>query len=1337
MNGENKLINNNTNKQNLKIMRKVLSLFGALLFAGAMMAQTITVDGNNSEWASIPMVTEPGATTVLKYAVPQDGVNLGDGNAIAVMLQTDKTVEADKTVTVYVDADMLNTTGQQGPWFVKTMYRNYELGIKDNGDGITGAKRKTVGGVIEATFPANAMTDPKPGTTFWAMFSYDWGAFYVPNQPADDSWHWSETKYQPTVVKPFAYTALAGTHKFVDAYARHQCLPAGDTLTFDISGASYDTALWASWPVEIAKGAKYTVKADIYSSNSTSCDLYLVEVATNTLVSKLESSKISSPNGEVDLAEWDLSAVAAGKYMLMVKNHVAWSHGKLVSVTFTEVPSGPAPSEAYDYYLSNEYLYKDTKLTKDADGEDVEYFNAEGARIKLTADGWSDFHWNDDKGKGAAIFDGINLSHAGLYTLQFNSRGSGTALDIVVNGVTTTFSGDCAALKVEHVALNRGANVIQFKKNDGWYGVYSLTLILEADAPDYYLKNTYETANSQAWPVIAHDQAVYQNEVGLIKLVDDNVWSDFHWDGPSAVVFDRINLSAAGKYDLTFTVRNGAKQDIVVNGEVVATVQPTGSEVSVKEVALKEGMNTICYQKNDGWGSVKSLTIVPADPCGGELAKSADYYLTHSYLFTCTTLTKDEAGEANEYFNAEGGRIKLNGDGYSDFHWNDDKGKSAVIFDNINLENKGKYDITLIQKNGWDAAAVTVYVNGEVVAAPTLTKGLTEEVVAYDAVMNAGMNTIKIEKKADWPNIGGIKLAAGALVKDTTVITFDLQGGNGPMDAIKAVKGEELPALTALPTREGYFFNGFYDAAEDGVQYYDATGVAVKVWDKADATATLYAQWYNGAPEVEVAVECPDKATAGAPDYYLTNMYYALCTPWTARTVTDSVTGRTDIVYDGGAEVLINADGNWFKLCGDRQYIDWHWDDFAGKSSIVFPNIYVSESGDYDMHWYQRNGGTVDIILNGDTFKTVTAASKDTLSVFRMPLVADQANTVKIVKNNGWPQTLGIMFSKSEVVTEPTIITFDMQGGANGTESVTVLKGNDLPTVTIPVRDGYYFEGYFTEAVGGDQYYNPDGTGMKAWDKTDKTFTLYAHWNDGGTGGECPSAAEAIREDYFFNHMYDALCTELNNTWELDNGEYIYLNAEGERVKITKNGQWMDYYWADPSSVVFDSIYVSKDLICNFKMFFRCDNIDGEPTAGSRSQVWVNDELFGEVTVWISDEGVELDETLIEGIELYADWPNKIKIQKINGWPLIRGIQLVAEGMGVENLAQTSFFVSTANAGQMQINRLEGVSNINIYSISGALVKTLQTTEAGCVINIAPGSYLVSVNGEIQKAIVR
>ncbi len=974
-----------------------------------------------------------------------------------------------------------------------------------------------------------------------------------------------------------------------------------------------------------------------------------------------------------------------------------------------------------DYFLSHPYLFSETKLTATGN-TDYPYKNVEGENIKLGADGWSDFHWD---GPSSCIFDSINISTAGKYYVTVNYRGKTSNGSLVVNGDTTALVLDGKSSYVQLIKLNAGMNTIKVCKGE-WIGVYSIELSTfcpsaeVAQAADYYLNNPYYfecttlTATGDA-------ERPYKNAEGEnIKLNADG-WSDFHWDGPSSCIFDNINMSKAGKYNLIVNYR-GTTNDgwLVVNGDSTS-IALDGSAFK-KIIDLKAGMNTIKLCKGT-WFGVKSIEL--AGLCADDAtAQTADYYLNNTYYYQCTTLYDTIAHDEAVKYNADG-LIKLTSDGWSDFHWD---GTSRVIFDNINLSEAADYTVTITYRN--KGSKVDFIVNDE-------TQVVAFSGSPYEATvaLKAGMNTIKIGKNDGWIGVYSLDLKKVEKI-ETTTITLDANGGTGGETSVVAQKGKAMPDLASLPTRENFFFNGYATETDGGVLYYDENGKSAKNWDKNDETYTLYAQWYNGAPEVAVNVECPDKNAAKVPDYYLNNMYYALCTSWVPRTITDSASGRTDLVYDQGAEVLIMAEGEWVKLCSDRQHVDFHWDDFPGKSAITFTDIYVSEDGDYDMHWYQRNGGKVDIILNGDTFKTVTAASKDTLTIFRMPLKKDLANKVKIVKNSSWPQTLGIMFSKSATIQDTTIVTLDMQGGTGGTTEVQAIKGNDMPTITIPVKGTEYFEGYFTEIEGGDQYYNPDGTSMKAWDKSDKTFTLYAHWNDGGTEGDCPSPEDAIKEDYYFTHMYDARCTELTNTWEKDNNEYIYLNAENERIKITTSGQWMDFYWADPSSIVFDSIYVSRDMICDFKYFFRCDNIDGEPTAGSRSQIWVNDELFGEMTVWISDDGVELDETLVEGIELYADWPNKIKIQKINGWPLTRGIQLVGSGVGVDNVKGSSFFIQPTEFG-LQLNRLEGKSEISIYSAAGTLVVRTQTTEKTYNVYLAPGSYIVNVNGEYEKAIVR
>ena len=77
-------------------------------------------------------------------------------------------------------------------------------------------------------------------------------------------------------------------------------------------------------------------------------------------------------------------------------------------------------------------------------------------------------------------------------------------------------------------------------------------------------------------------------------------------------------------------------------------------------------------------------------------------------------------------------------------------------------------------------------------------------------------------------------------------------------------------------------------------------------------------------------------------------------------------------------------------------------------------------------------------------------------------------------------------------------ITLNADGGSNGTTSVTVTFGNDMPSATAPTKTNYTFMGYFTDHNGrGTQYYYPDMSSKRVWDDdTGLINTLYAYWAD-------------------------------------------------------------------------------------------------------------------------------------------------------------------------------------------------------------------------------------------------
>lgn len=308
-------------------MKKFFFFAAALLSAGMLSAQTITIDGANTDWAEVPMLSEPGANPVVKMVVPQADLTLPAGAAYCLMVENDG--RSDYPV-IYTDADMSNATGE-APWICPAMGYDYQMATwstnstYQRGDAVEMC-------IMQAAFDALPFTG-----SIDAYLTYNWGALYIPTDPTTDNWKWTDESRHPFHVAPYTIVNLNGEHACADAISSHYALTrtAEGTFNFNVSGGSQDTAFWASWPVELTTPGVYTVSADVTSTDNASCDLFLVDMATNAVVASHTSSDVWAPTGETDYGTWDLSAVPAGMYMLKMKNHVAWSHMVLTSVTLS------------------------------------------------------------------------------------------------------------------------------------------------------------------------------------------------------------------------------------------------------------------------------------------------------------------------------------------------------------------------------------------------------------------------------------------------------------------------------------------------------------------------------------------------------------------------------------------------------------------------------------------------------------------------------------------------------------------------------------------------------------------------------------------------------------------------------------------------------------------------------------------------------------------------------------------------------------------------------------------------------------------------------------------
>ena len=317
-------------------MKKLFFLTAALVAACTMNAQTILIDGDNADWAEVPMLSDPGTMPVYKAIVPQEGVTLPDDAALCVMVQR---TEEQKAIypgapVSYVDADRdAATTAAGEAWYCPSFGPDYEMGAWDGNDGAASAD-ETIDEVV--IVQSNFIDIPFDGScNIWMLFNW---SKYLPNSPEENNWNWAEDSYHPIIVKPYTVADLNGTHAAADVYSTHSALAPEESLNMAVAGSAVDVQLWASWAVALTEPAIYTIKADITSANAASVDLKLVSMATNEVVASFASEALEGGN-DVAVGEWDLSAIAAGKYMLRFSNHIEFSAMKLNSLTFAATDS--------------------------------------------------------------------------------------------------------------------------------------------------------------------------------------------------------------------------------------------------------------------------------------------------------------------------------------------------------------------------------------------------------------------------------------------------------------------------------------------------------------------------------------------------------------------------------------------------------------------------------------------------------------------------------------------------------------------------------------------------------------------------------------------------------------------------------------------------------------------------------------------------------------------------------------------------------------------------------------------------------------------------------------
>ena len=245
-------------------------------------------------------------------------------------------------------------------------------------------------------------------------------------------------------------------------------------------------------------------------------------------------------------------------------------------------------------------------------------------------------------------------------------------------------------------------------------------------------------------------------------------------------------------------------------------------------------------------------------------------------------------------------------------------------------------------------------------------------------------------------------------------------------------------------------------------------------------------------------------------------------------------------------------------------------DDAGNESSSTYPSLSVGSIPyksifDVTNHLTNLSSSGSATIQYGTTYAAVLTP----VAGYKLPdtitVTVDGSTITDYVYN---PSNGQIVISATAVTGDIEItadgglqtytITFDMQGGSGGTESVEAPYTLGLSSITPPTRTGYTFGGYYTEADGaGEQYYSYDGNSAKTYDRT-SDITLYAKWSAnsytvtldaaGGTGSgtvtavydvDMPEITMPTRTGYTFGGYF---------TLQNGGGEQYY-NADGTSAK--------------------------------------------------------------------------------------------------------------------------------------------------------------------------------------------
>ena len=175
-----------------------------------------------------------------------------------------------------------------------------------------------------------------------------------------------------------------------------------------------------------------------------------------------------------------------------------------------------------------------------------------------------------------------------------------------------------------------------------------------------------------------------------------------------------------------------------------------------------------------------------------------------------------------------------------------------------------------------------------------------------------------------------------------------------------ATYGTAMPSIT-LPTCTGYTFQGYFDAADGGKQYYDSNGDSANAWDKTSDTI-LYAHWSIISYNIQYHHNTADASVA---TYAITGSLPADSTKDHYDTVSVSATVLTRPGYTHDGWATSSGGAKVYELGGS----------YSGNADLDLYPHWVADTPESDyvvkegMSFYLINNDTGTFVADNDTQK--------------------------------------------------------------------------------------------------------------------------------------------------------------------------------------------------------------------------------------------------------------------------------------------------------------------------------------------------------------------------------